>query len=217
MKNFIKSSLLIGTLGILLAAGITSATAYDWHFLIENDTNNGNIAYDLPIPGDTGDRIITLNGFSKFPEFTGIGTGLVHDAYGLSVSGVPISAVTNLQSTIDSTNSNVTALTSSLTTTNSNVSTLNATLASSTVKRIRVQTASNGSYTWTFPTAFGTSTMPVITAVAEDGTAGITNVQITSLSNTSVSIQVSRLTSVLGILTLNTTPQVYVHLEAMNP
>lgn len=84
-----------------------------------------------------------------------------------------------------------------------------------TAQKLRVQTNSSGTYTWTFPTPYATGTLPIVSASGEDATTGLTNLQITAISNTSVTVQSYRITSALGILSLSSTPQIYVHLMAL--
>lgn len=87
------------------------------------------------------------------------------------------------------------------------------------LQRIRVQTATDGSYTWTFPTAF--SGTPVVEITVEDGSSATWNHRITSLSSTAVSIQLGKLTatSLLGInlLQIASNPQAYIHIMAVAP
>lgn len=215
-------------LAVLLVVGVfgivkySSATAYDWHFSIKNGTDDGDIAYDLPIPLDTTDRIITLNGFNKFPMFTSVGTGLVIDGDGLSVSNIPVSRIVQLQQILNSINTATSTLFGTVDANSATLASLTGTvneLATSTlIQRIRVQTNTSGTYTWTFPVAYGTSTIPVIEVTPEDSTsAASTDVRIVSVSNTQIVVQASRITTVLGLLNLNATPQIYVHISAMKP
>lgn len=86
------------------------------------------------------------------------------------------------------------------------------------IQRVRAQTDASGNYTWTYPNAYASGTIPVIGNTLEDGTANaITNIQITAISNTSVTVRVARSVPVLGILNFSTNPQVYVHLTAVTP
>ena len=91
-----------------------------------------------------------------------------------------------------------------------------------TIQRTRVQTNSTGDYTWTFPTAYGTGIIPVISVVSESASSTIPQgVQIVAISNTSVTIKVINLpsTSVLSIVVLGAPAgaQAYVHLTAIAP
>jgi hypothetical protein len=90
------------------------------------------------------------------------------------------------------------------------------------IQRIRVQTNSSGSYTWTYPTAFGAGVVPVISVVAEGGATVPLNVQISAApTNTSVTVQVLTLpsTSLLGIVVLGAPAgaQAYVDITATAP
>lgn len=91
-----------------------------------------------------------------------------------------------------------------------------------TIQRLRVQTDASGNYTWTLPTPYGAGVIPVVSAVAENASTSTPfNVQITSVSNTSVTVKVLRSStvSVLGILVLGEPvgAQAYVHLMAVAP
>lgn len=90
------------------------------------------------------------------------------------------------------------------------------------IQRTRVQTNSTGDYTWTFPAAYGTGVIPVISAVSESSSTTVPQgVQIVAISNTSVTIKVINLpsTSVLSIVVLGAPAgaQAYVHLTAVAP
>ena len=89
------------------------------------------------------------------------------------------------------------------------------------VYRTRVQTNTSGTYTWTFPTQFSNGIIPIVQVTVEDGGAGIFQHKITSISNTSVTIQLAKttVTTVLGIdvLAISTTPQAYIHIMALSP
>ena len=86
---------------------------------------------------------------------------------------------------------------------------------------IRAQTNAGGLYTWTFPTPFGSGVIPVITSSVEGVATSSWDLSITAISNTSVTVQVTRSTpvTVLGIslLGVSASPQTYVHLVARAP
>lgn len=76
-------------------------------------------------------------------------------------------------------------------------------------------TNSSGVYTWTFSTAFPGGYTPTITATAVNATSGVqTNVQLTAVSNTAVSVQANNITAVLGILGLTSASSVVIHMTA---
>lgn len=82
------------------------------------------------------------------------------------------------------------------------------------VQRTRVQTNTSGQVTWNFPTAFAAA--PIVIAVPEDNNAGVSvDVKITSISASSVTLQISKISTVLGILQLTANPQSYVHITAI--
>lgn len=89
------------------------------------------------------------------------------------------------------------------------------------IKRIRAQTATNGIYTWTFQTPYAAGTIPVIGVTVEDSSSSFWNHQITALSNTSVTVQLTKTTAVtllgISVLGIGSSPQAYVHLTAVAP
>lgn len=86
-----------------------------------------------------------------------------------------------------------------------------------------MQTALDGTLTWTFPTAFPTGVLPVIGIQVEDNTPNISwNEAITALSNLAVSIRLSKTTSAIQVLGINVlslvaNPQAMAHLTAIAP
>lgn len=89
------------------------------------------------------------------------------------------------------------------------------------IQRVRAQTNTSGVYTWTFPSAYGSGTTPVISLTVEDGTSSTWNHQVTAISNTSVTIQLQKTNAVtilgISVLGIAATPQAYVHLTAVAP
>lgn len=88
--------------------------------------------------------------------------------------------------------------------------------------RMRAQTNISGVYVWTFSIPFASGAVPVIGLAVEDGVAGVTwGHQITAISNTSVTIQLSKTTAVtvlgISVLGIAANPQAYVHLTAIAP
>lgn len=101
-----------------------------------------------------------------------------------------------------------------------------------TINRARITTAADGTYTWTLPVACGTGVTPVVSITPETpnplptgGTAAdVYNHKITSLTNTTVSILVSRsqasVAALLGLTVLSVPAAVAptpVHLIAICP
>lgn len=86
----------------------------------------------------------------------------------------------------------------------------------------RATTDSSGSYTWTFSKAFPAGVTPVVGLTPEDNTSGLTiSHKITAISNTSVTIQLARQTSVsilgISVLGIASNAATVVHLTAANP
>lgn len=88
-------------------------------------------------------------------------------------------------------------------------------------QRIRAQTNASGVYVWSYPTAYSSGTVPVISLSVEDGSASSWDHQITAISNTSVTIQLVKVTPVtilgISVLGVSSSPQAYVHLTATSP
>lgn len=92
------------------------------------------------------------------------------------------------------------------------------------IQRTRAQTNTSGVYTWTFPTAFGGGVTTVVQITVESSASGsVWNHSISSISNTSITVQLTRSqSSLIGLLGINLlqvtgTPQAYVHITAIAP
>lgn len=89
--------------------------------------------------------------------------------------------------------------------------------------RLRAQTNTSGVYVWTFPTAFGTGLLPVVSVTVEDTSGGGASWGhvVTAISNTSMTVQLTKSTAVtilgVSVLGIAATPQSYVHLTAIAP
>lgn len=90
------------------------------------------------------------------------------------------------------------------------------------IRRARITTAYDGTYTWTYPTAFASGVVPIVGITAE-GTS-TTNYQHTIVgtpTNTSVSIKVTPVSDVtllgIHILGIQTTSATVVHITAIAP
>jgi hypothetical protein len=71
--------------------------------------------------------------------------------------------------------------------------------AATTINRVRATSGTDGAYVWTLPIACAVGQLPVVSVTPENGVANeVINHKITAISNTSVSIAMSR-----AILTLN--------------
>ncbi len=91
------------------------------------------------------------------------------------------------------------------------------------IQRTRVQTDASGNYTWTYPVAYPSGVVPVLTAISESASSTVPQgVQIVGVpTNTSATFKVINLpsTSVLSIVVLGapTAAQAYIHLTAVAP
>lgn len=79
--------------------------------------------------------------------------------------------------------------------------------AGTTVQAKIVTTASDGTLVWTYPVAYGAGVIPVVNGIAQSSSADVFNVQVTAISNTSVSFKVTRtvqsVVSLLGLTILS--------------
>lgn len=89
------------------------------------------------------------------------------------------------------------------------------------IQRTRATTATDGTYTWTFPQAYGAGVIPVVT-MATEGTASLYfQNTITAISNTAVSIKTTPIQDVtvltIHVLGVSTAQAANVHLTAVAP
>lgn len=221
LRKIMLGMVLVGSL--MVGAQMVSAAAYDWHVYTRNSTDTGDVVTDLPLSSLQW-QFVATDPATHLPHIWGTDDSLEWntDTYTFNVGIINQSEVRDLISDLNTIRSDVnnrhlkSTVDAATTSLQSQINSMNA--ASTTIQKLRVQTDSSGSYTWTFPTAFASGTMPVVTATPEDATGSAsTDVRITAVSTTSVTVQATRITSVLGILSLNTTPQIYVHLTAVKP
>jgi hypothetical protein len=86
---------------------------------------------------------------------------------------------------------------------------------------IRATTDATGKFVWTFPTAFPAGVVPVLTVAVQDATTVVAQAEITAVSNTGATIQVTRMASIsmggVMLLGIDTSSATVVHLTAMAP
>lgn len=97
----------------------------------------------------------------------------------------------------------------------------------SKARKIRVQTAADGTVTWTYSTPFGVGVVPIIVAVAEvaNGVTDVVNVQVIDTpTNTSCKLLVNRTNrstvALIGLTVLSLPAQpgvTWVHAVALEP
>lgn len=171
-----------------------------------------------PAPAPNTSAVFMYDGTSTLPKLGVIGSGL-------SWNGTTLSTTATAQVNSDWTASSGVAQVlnkPSLATVATSGSYADLSGTPPPLQRTRAQTNTSGVLTWTFPIAYGGGVIPVVSLTVEDATAGVTwNEQITSISNTSVSIQLTKTTvvSILGVSVLGTaaTPQAFVHMTAIAP
>lgn len=102
----------------------------------------------------------------------------------------------------------------------------NHTHASKARKQIITMGSAASTYTWTYPTAFGSGTVPVVSAIVQvaSGTTDLFNVQIVGTpTNTQCTFQINRVSAgllslLLGALSINPTPvAATLHMIALEP
>lgn len=226
-KKLLLAALLLVGVG---AASQAHAAAYDWLFKLNDSVGS---PYEFTVTGDgIHDAVLMYRPGGQLPYLAPLNGGLqLNGSNQLVIDNIPQSEITNLTTDLATINSSLSGKASASHThaasdvTNFNPS-VDARIASSTVpigiQRTRALTDSSGVYTWTFPTAFAASTTPVIMVTAEDGTANVmTNAQVTSVSNTAVTVQVNQIAQVNLLSTLlGTGPtgiQKFVHITAVKP
>lgn len=220
MKKYLGT--LLAFLLVLGGASMASAAANDYHFSKQDGSNMATTTDAAPSQYVTSFLANDITHGGPAFYYTD-GVSLVFDDinHNFSVGVIQPTQVAGLADNLVSLSSSISSLSS---TESSDVSTLSSLTSSlqtqinnlPTVQRIATTTDATGNLTWTFPTSFGSST-PVVEVTAVDNTSGaLTNVQITAVSATSVSIHTNRITTVLGLLTLTTNPSVQVEIMAVS-
>jgi len=98
--------------------------------------------------------------------------------------------------------------------------------ASKARKQLVTMGSASSTYTWTYPTAFGSGVVPVVSGIVQvpNGTTDLFNVQIVGTpNNTQCTFQINRVSAgllslLLGALSINPTPiAATLHLIALEP
>lgn len=232
-KPLLAVALLVG---FLTTVGSAYAASYDWVWTL-NDNMGSPYTFNLPgdySPNET--RVLVYSPSTHQPYLAALNGGLQIDPSNgfLVVDNIPESHISNLTADLATINtalgnkSNIGHMHAASdigglsTFVDARIASTSATSTPMGVQRIRVQTNASGVYTWTFPTAFPASTTPVVTVVAEDATSNaMTSAQITSISNTTVTVQVNQIAQVTLLSTLlGTGPvavQKFVDITAVKP
>lgn len=226
MKKYLGSILVVLALFLVIAA---PALADDvLRFTIGSTVSTTTSVFDVALP-TSGTKFLAFEAGTSTPTFMDIDPTEFEwntSANQLEFKAAEISQITGLTASIDAINASIATkatpanITSAISPVQDQLNTVatNNFIRETYNQRVRAQTNSSGTYTWTYTNAYASGTTPIIAAVAEDSSGGaLTNVQITSISNTSVTVQARRVSTILGVLTLTTNPQVYVHLRAVGP
>lgn len=217
-----------------ITSGVLSATFSqvnaDWNAvsgasLILNKPTIGSAASrDVAPSGDASGAQVVVGSDTRltnarapvahFHNASDIASGVIDDA---RIPALTISKTTGLQAAIDAKYTKPNGTTSQYVRGDGSL----ATLPAGSTQRIRAQTATTGLYTWTFPTPYAPGTIPVIGVTVEDSSSSFWNHQITALSNTSVTVQLTKTSAVtvlgISVLGIGSSPQAYVHLTAVAP
>lgn len=86
----------------------------------------------------------------------------------------------------------------------------------------RAQTNASGAYTWTFEQPYPAGRIPAVVCLVEDASGSFTwNARISAISNTAVTVQLTKTASVtvlgISVLGIQANPQATVHLLASLP
>src|ERR1041385_1915829 len=87
------------------------------------------------------------------------------------------------------------------------------------IQRLRAQTDTNGLLIWNFATPFDAGTIPIVQLTVEDNVPNAAfNHKITAITNTGVTIQITKTTAVtvlgISVLGISGNPQAWVHMAA---
>lgn len=153
------------------------------------------------IPSNPSNSYLWMyDGNTTLPIFAALGTGLNWNGTTLSNSAAAVNADWN---------------------SNSGLSQILNKPTIQAIQRTRATTNTSGVFSWTFPSAYGTGVIPIIEMTVEDNSAATWNHQITAISNTGVTIQLTKTTAVtvlgVSVLGVAATPQAVVHLTAVAP
>lgn len=96
MKGF------LAFLSACLVAGGVFAAGNDFRYMRRDPTNLSNIVIDVPTPASDAFVLIDITGSAATVKHATFGTGLNYNGTALSLSGVPISAISGLQTILDS-------------------------------------------------------------------------------------------------------------------
>lgn len=244
VASVVTVAVLLTTAGSAFASGFGSPSSHSIGIDVYNSGTSSYEKYDIDQPG-SGYNLIAASAFDNNPVTVHLQSPFSVDGGGnLQLGTLSSSQVTGLDSFETSVNGSVTdhstRIAASESTIASHTSSINSlstaisaipspvqadynatsTSASNFIKnkplmqRTRATSDGSGNYTWTFPTAY--SAAPIVTAIVEDNTSGaLGNVQITAISSTSVTLHASRLTTILGLLTMNNNASIPIDIIAM--
>lgn len=202
----------------LLAPLLGAAAPYDVIVNQKDSTDTIFLVRTFTVPAASASGLMYLDGPTALPGYLTLGTGL-------SISSGTLNAAAQLNADWNAV-SGVTQIANkpSFATVafSGQYSDLIGAPTVQALQRTRAQTNTSGVLTWTFPQAYGSGVTPIVSATVEDATTGVTwNQQITAISNTSVTIQLTKtsVVAVLGVSVLGVaaTPQAFVHLVALAP
>lgn len=205
-------------LGLLLSPLLALGAPYDVIVNQRDSTDTIFLVRTFTAPASNASGLMFLDGPSKLPGYLALGTGL-------SITSGVLDAVAQLNADWNA-SSGVTQIANkpslAAVALSGQYSDLSGAPTVQSIQRTRAQTNAAGALTWTFPSAYGGGITPIVALAVEDATAGVSwNQQITAISNTSVTIQLTKTTAVtvlgVSVLGVAATPQAFVHLMAVAP
>lgn len=219
----------LGITSGVLSASFSQANA-DWNasagasFILNKPTIGSAASKDVASSGDASGAQVVVGSDTRltnarapvahFHNASDIASGVLDDA---RIPSLAISKTSGLQAALDSKYSRPAGSTSQYVRGDGSL----ATFPALSIQRTRAQTNTSGAYTWTFPFGYAAGTTPIVGITVEDGGASFWNHQITTLTNTSVTIQLTKTTAVtllgISVLGIASSPQAYVHLTAVAP
>jgi hypothetical protein len=85
------------------------------------------------------------------------------------------------------------------------------------IQRAIVTAGTDGTYVWTYPTAYPAGTVPIGSADVQDASADTITVKITAITNTAMTVKATKPVLVLTLLNAQAAASVKLHLMVMAP
>lgn len=238
-KILIAIGVILGLLGVMAVFAQTSPTSNAVRLDQRNATNTAYISRFIP-PAASDNCMFWMSSTTAgaVPQCAVMGSSFTNSGGVIDVLTTVgaqgpmgpqgIQGIQGIQGVTGSTGATGASGIAILTTTGSGVATYDIGMATlnvptpPTISRERITTASDGTYTWTYPTACPAATVPIVQMTPEGSTSITYNTVIVGTpTNTSATIKITQVASVtiLGISVLGIQPAAasVVHLTAICP